>query len=105
MRLSARQPDGSTLRQHLQAAAASGMVPDPMLRSRPPREAAPLWETFVALNSARHAGMQPGPILPSEIVAWQQLTGVRLSPWEAETLLDMDRAALAASADATAKGH
>ena len=101
MRLSHRQPDGSTLRAHLQAAASAGIPTDPMLLHRAPPAAAVLWDAFVALNGARHAGMQPGPILPSEVLAWQQLMGLRLTPWEADTLLAMDRAALAASAKET----
>lgn len=98
MRLAARQPDGSTLRDHLLAAAAAGVTADPLLQRRAPPAGAVLWEAFVTLNGARHAGMTPGPILPSEVLAWQQLIGVRLTAWEADTLLAMDRAALAEAA-------
>ena len=100
MQLASTLPDGSTLRAHLQAAADAGMPPDARLRSRPPEAAAVLWDSFVALNSARPGGMGPGAIPPSELMAWQQLHGVRLSAWEAETLMAMDRAALAAHAAA-----
>lgn len=103
MQLAAAQPDGSTLRQHLQAAAAAGAPPDPRLNSRPPEAAAALYDLFVALNAARPVGMGPNAIPPSEMLAWQQLHGVRLSPWEAETLLAMDRAALAAHCNP--RGH
>lgn len=95
MQLSARQPDGSTLREHLQAAAAAGMPADARLHSRVPACVQSLWQAFVALDAARVPSMGASPILASELVAWQQLHGVRLSPWEAETLQAMDRAAQA----------
>ena len=97
MRLAATQPDGATLRDHLQAAVASGAATDPLLLHTAPPEGAALWDAFVALNGARPVGMAPGPVPPSEIVAWQQLMGLRLTPWEVETLMAMDRAALAVS--------
>jgi hypothetical protein len=106
MRLAATLPDGSTLRDHLHAAAAAGMPADVLLLSRAPGSAAAIWEAFVALNAARPVGMGPSAIPPSELLAWQQLHGVCLSPWEAETLLAMDRAALAAyNKSSSHKGH
>lgn len=105
MRLSARQPDGATLREHLQAAAASGMRPDPLLLHRPPPACANVWDAFAMLHAARPVGMAPGAITPSEIVAWQQLVGVTLNPWEVETLMAMDRAAMAAMVPASAARH
>lgn len=85
MQLAAKQPDGATLRQHLQSAAAQGHAVDRRLLSQPPREAAALWAAFVALHGAE-------PIKPADLQAWQQLMGLQLTPWEAETLLLMDRA-------------
>lgn len=35
-------------------------------------------------------------IAPSEIVAWQDLFGVHLTPWELDMILDLDRIALRA---------
>lgn len=105
MQLATRMPDGSPLRQHLQAAAAAGARPDPRLASRPPAVAAALWGAFVALHATRQAGMGPSAITASELLAWQQLHGVRLTPWEAETLQAMDRSALAVMAAAKPKGH
>jgi hypothetical protein len=95
MRLAARLPDGSTLRQHLQAAGAV----DARLTATPPAGCDGIWRAFVDLNAARPAGMSAAAVPPSEIDAWQRLHGVRLSPWEVETIMLMDRAALAVIAE------
>jgi hypothetical protein len=43
--------------------------------------------------------------IPSrELLAWQQLQGVRLSAWEVDTLRAMDQAALGVAAENN-KGH
>ena len=96
MRLALRQPDGNTLRDHLQAAAiATGQV-DPLLTEQVPRAGAALWDAFVELAGARPTGMgSAGAVPPSEVAAWQQLHGLQLSPWELDTLSGMDRASLA----------
>lgn len=99
MQLAARQPDGSSLRQHLQAAANAGARPDPRLSSTVPEWGQALWNAFIALDASRPAGLSRGAIPPSELLAWQQLMGVTLTPWESETLLAMDRAAMAAAAE------
>jgi hypothetical protein len=103
MELSAVQPDGSTLRQHLQVAAAAGATPDPRLAGRPPAAAAALWDAFLSLNAARPAGLAPSAITPADMLAWQQLHGVRFTAWEVDTLQAMDRAALATAAQH--RGH
>ena len=97
MRLAAIQPDGSTLRDHLQAAAAAGAPLDPLLQRRLSAPCAALWSVFIELDAARPVGMQRGAVPHSEVAAWQQLAGVRLTPWEVDTLLAMDRAAIAAA--------
>lgn len=97
MQLAARLPDGATLRQHLQAAAAAGSPADPRLTSKAPDAVAVLWEAFIDLNASRPAGMGVSAFPPSEIAAWQALHGIRLSSWEVETLMQMDRAAIAIS--------
>lgn len=99
MQLSARQPDGATLRQHLQAAAAASGRADPRLLHQPPAAARALWDAFVELNAGRPVGMAAGAIALGEIEAWQRLHRVRLTPWEVSTLLAMDRATLAEGAD------
>jgi hypothetical protein len=104
MQLAAKQQDGSTLRQHLQVAARGGERPDPRLFSQAPRAAAALWEAFLTLHASRPSGMGASGIPSSELLAWQQLHGVRLSPWEVDTLRAMDQAALAVAAENN-KGH
>lgn len=82
VQLSKPQPDGSTLRDHLRAAAAVGAAPDARLMAAPPAAMAALWEAFCALGQG---------FGPADVLAWQALHGVTLSPWEAETLLIMGR--------------
>lgn len=89
MRLSETQADGATLREHLLAAARSGMARDARLDVQPPHGTERLWATYAALAASRHDG---AAIAPSEVLAWQTLHGVRLSPWEVETLESVDRA-------------
>lgn len=105
MQLGARQPDGSTLREHLQSGAAQTGRADPRLLAEVPPAGSVLWQAFIELASARPSTMGgAGAIPPSELLAWQTLQGLRLSHWEVETLLAMDRAALAAMAEQSRKG-
>lgn len=51
--------------------------------------------TFEQLHVARPVGgfgISPIPI--SEIIAWQQAMNVRLTPWEVETIMQIDRTAI-----------
>lgn len=52
-----------------------------------------LWHAFLAMSAQRHDG---APITNLALEAWERRMGVRLSPWESETLFDMDAAAIAA---------
>ena len=55
---------------------------------------------FEQLHAARPGGGFAIAAIPlTEVIAWQQAMGVRLTPWEVETLLYLDRAALAAMMD------
>ena len=56
-------------------------VPRPWIQ---PPEMAALWGAFISLGDG---------FGPSDVLAWQTLHGVTLTPWEAETLLIMSRAA------------
>jgi hypothetical protein len=97
MQLDKGQADGQTLRAHLVAAAQKSGNADPRLTLRAPRAGAELWRLYGELNACRPPSM--GGVVcvpPSEILAWQQLHGVALTPWEVETLMAMDRAAVAA---------
>ncbi len=54
-----------------------------------------LLQAFYDLHASRPVGMGPSAIPFSEILAWQQAMNLVLTPWEAETLLFIDRAVLA----------
>lgn len=96
MRLAQRQPDGHPLRQHLQAAVDAGARPHPDLLVQPPECAETLVDAFFELHGTRTSTLGgTGPLLPSEIEAWCRLQGLALTPWEADTLMAMDRAASA----------
>ena len=90
MQLSAAQGDGASLRTHLQRAAPYTGADPLLVQAAQPLHGSVghLWAAFATLRSSAD-----GPIRCTEITAWQQLHRVRLSPWEAETLLAMDRAA------------
>ena len=103
MRLQAPQGDGAPLKVHLERAwRATGRM-DPLLaehrRAVLPPAIEPLWRLFVELSGTRLAGEALQPITCTEIEAWQRLQGVRLTPWEADTLLAMDRALRSAPRD------
>ena len=97
--LDTRQPDGATLRTHLQRAAAQGKT-DPLLDFvDPPKLGAPLWGVFMELNRSRPSGMGPGAIPPTEIEAWCRMNNIRLTPWEFSTIVAMDSAVLSLWSD------
>lgn len=103
MQLGVPQGDGATLRTHLERLRASTGRVDPQLLavSVPlPTPVAPLWGAFLALRATApsEAGITFG-----EMEGWERRHGVRLTPWEADTLLAMDRAALDAQAAARSK--
>jgi hypothetical protein len=103
MQLSRRQADGTPLRAHLQAEARATGKPDPLLLAQVPAAGAALWEAYCELSAMRPSGMGPCAIPGLEYELWQRHGGVRLTPWEIDTLKAMDRAALAAVADAAPK--
>lgn len=101
--LSRRRHDGTTERDHLLAhERATGQRPDELNVPALPDGAQPLWQAFCEMSGARAPAVSGiGPIMISEIVAWQRAFRVRLTPWEIETLLDIDRAVIdAISGDA-----
>lgn len=104
MRLSVREADGSTLRQHLQhAAQVTGRV-DPQLLRRVPLWAGPLWSAFGELVGCRPQGASGSGAIPfTEIEAWQRLHGVQLSAWEVDCIVAMDHATLDVAAEMRAR--
>ena len=57
-----------------------------------PLGVAHLWSAYMQLHQHKH---QPALGL-GDLVHWQALTGVKLTPWEVDTLLRVDEAAQAA---------
>lgn len=103
MRLAERLPDGSSLRDHLAAAAAHNKRGDPRLAATPPRGVEHLWLAFLDLHGSRQSGFGAAAIAPSEVAAWCALRGVRLTAWEVETLTAVDRAVVAVMNEQQAK--
>lgn len=98
MQLCQRQTDGAPLREHLLAEARMTGETSPLLRAELPAWAGGLWQAYTELADERQAGMGPCGIQGTQILAWQRLAGVRLTPWEVDTLRAVDRAVLACQA-------
>ncbi len=96
MELSARQGDGATLRTHLHRLAANtGKIHPMLVEPGIPPVARELWDAYLRLSASRRAGMGISPLALVDIEAWCRLTGVRLTPWELDTLIDLDSACVA----------
>ena len=95
------QADGTTLAAIArQVEADTGQWPEdiPEPPEIPP-EAENLWAWFWQLRTAQpSAGFGPAPLSFGEMDAWRRVTGNPLEPWQAEVLLAMDAAFLAAQA-------
>jgi hypothetical protein len=101
MELGRREADGATLRQHLQRLYQStGRVDERLMQVRIPPAAQALWDAFLQLCASRRAGGMGGmhPITWIDIAAWCGLQRVQLTPWELDTLIELDAAALAVAA-------
>lgn len=78
----------------MQVVARSGGGSNELDAPELPGGALALWEAFGELYAHRQqAGMGAAGITYADLAAWQQLAGVDLTPWEAETLMAMDIAA------------
>lgn len=87
-----KHADGSTEYEHLQSIAAqTGVVPDDLQIVEVPACLRALWQTFLALHGQRFSALGRMPITQSEIWHWQRNNGVRLTPWEIETLHLLDQ--------------
>ena len=53
-----------------------------------------LWDTFIELHNKRTSGMGPSPLGWRDLHAWQALRQVTLTPWEIDTLMALDTAAM-----------
>lgn len=98
-RLGRRRTDGSTERDHLLAAQRATGTQPPELQVPPlPPGTADLWAAYLQIRNSCAAGFGPAVMTQQDVVAWQQLQGVRLLPWEVDTLFAIDLAARAAAA-------
>lgn len=74
-------------------ARATGRRPPELCVPELPVLAAYVWDVFCELAAARGGnGYAANPVGWPDIAAWQQVSGARLTPWEAETLIHLDRA-------------
>ena len=95
--LNARQKDGATLRQHLQAVfSQTGKMPDQLANAPDMPEAlAHVWIYFLELNRSRgNNGFSELHITFSEIDSWCRLYGISLEPWELSIIAALDNAYL-----------
>lgn len=90
MELGCRQGDGATLRTHLQRLAQNTSRVDDRLLEEVPRSLRYLWDAFTDLGAKRRAGMGASPLTFVDIESWSRLYGVRLNPWELDTLIQLD---------------
>ena len=91
-------PDGLTQRDHLQAyARSSGEIPPELILPPVPEGMTFIWEVFLQLHNMRAAGMGPSPISVSDLLAYQQLHGIELNPWELDCIHALDQTALKAA--------
>ncbi|HQR22187.1 MAG TPA: hypothetical protein PKV98_15055 [Burkholderiaceae bacterium] len=90
-----------TLRSHLAAEERRTKVVDERITAAiVPAHAAELWGAFRALDGRRAPAFKGRtPLLFADIAAYTRLLGIRLTPWEIETLLAMDQAALGVYAE------
>lgn len=100
-------PDGYTLRDHYQAAAAQGSPTAKLeLDGLPlPDAAAHVWQWFLELHAARGGGgFGPAPLGYGDIEAWQRLTHSIVAPNELGWLIDLDHTFLRANAEKSKGG-
>jgi hypothetical protein len=92
LRLSEKQKDGATYREHLKAVEEmTGITPQELTTVEVSHIIMYLWEWFLDLNSTRQSGMGMNAISYSEICAWCELTGNRPSPYEIRVIKLLDR--------------
>ena len=94
-------PDGATYRDHLAAVEAAGIDTGELEPLPVPPGSDEILSVFWSLRRAAGSnGMAPNAVAFSELLAWQTLTGVVLTPLEVDLIFAMDGAALAAFSEA-----
>lgn len=94
--LAARQPDGASLRDHLEAVARATGVRPPELDPPPvPAGLAHVWRWFGDLSTGRRLGaFGPAPLGWDDIAAWAALAGAKPTPADLDALRELDAAYL-----------
>lgn len=91
---SARRPDGTTLRQHIEAAISAKIVaPDVIAYQNRPKlkaDIAHVWAYFIELHSRRQHNNGPQKLTYAEIREWKQEEGRSLQPWERKAIFRLD---------------
>lgn len=86
--------DGSTKRKHLrQVEKTKGETPKELLdEPEVPEAVKHIWQWWWELHHERGStGMgSPAPITSEKLVAWSQLTGEALTPWEVRAIKSLD---------------
>lgn len=92
LKLSEKQKDGATLRDHLlQVQKQTGYTPAELVEIEVSYLVMYLWESFLELNSTRQSGMGVNAISYSEIKAYCELTQTHFSPYEIKVIKMLDR--------------
>jgi hypothetical protein len=88
IQLSMRQPDGATLREHLQSAwRQTGERPELLEPVDCPDEMLYLWDRFLEVSKRRTSnGFGLNPVPYADIAAWATMNRVRITPFELEVL-------------------
>ena len=104
-RLGARQPDGRSLREHLQSVQRQTGFTSEALDgdTELPEDGDYLWVWFNRLSNRRQVGMAPGPLTWDQIKAFFRLIKIVPEEWELRALELLDNAWLESLAEERAK--
>ena len=88
------QPDGATLRQHLQAVERqTGRKPAQLEMPDLPVELSHAWNWFLELHQRRtYSERGPNPVAWPDLLAWREIRGKRPTQFEWDCLLSLDGA-------------
>lgn len=89
--LSKTDKNGVSRRDHLEQVAKATGKDVGLLGPALPDVAMHLWHLFLDLHRGRDYGANgPNPLSYQLILAWSELTGIRLSPWEVDVVKVLD---------------
>jgi hypothetical protein len=91
LKLSEKQKDGASLRDHLtNLRDKHGITPPQLISPIVNPIVMYVWENFLSLNATRQSGMGVNAISYFEIKAWCDLTGTKISPYELKIIKQLD---------------